>query len=142
MSIVYDYLLGKLRTSDSGGNSTIYFKDEVEVTTTSANFNSTTPTNVPNMTYTITQAGDYVFYGIVNCINEESKEVEMYFAKNGTTITSSVISDRHQKNDNQSIQGTYPLDGLVVGDVITIQMNTIGFDVDITTRRMLIQSWG
>ena len=119
-----------------------YFKAEVEVTTASNNFNSNTPTNVPDMTYTITQAGDYVFYAIVNCNNDENEELDMYFAKNGTTITNSVVTDRQQKDQDQSIQGTYPIDGLVIGDVITVQFDTRGDNVDLATRRMLIQSWG
>ncbi len=119
-----------------------YFKAEVEVTTPSNNFNSTTPTNVPDMTYTITQDGDYVFYAAVSCNNDQNEELDMYFAKDGTTITNSVLIDRQQKNQDQSIQNTYPIDGLVVGDIITVQFDTRGDNVDLGTRRMLIQSWG
>ena len=119
-----------------------YFKAEVEVTTPSANFNSTTPTNVPDMTFTITQDGDYVFYAAVSCNNDQNEELDMYFAKDGTTITNSVLIDRQQKNQDQSIQNTYPIDGLVVGDIITVQFDIRGDNVDLGTRRMLIQSWG
>jgi hypothetical protein len=121
--------------------SSSYFKADVEVTTTSNNFNSSTPTNIPDMTYTITQDGDYVFYSVVNCNNDENEELEMYFAKNGTTINNSIVTDRQQKNQDQSIQNTYPIDGLIVGDVITVQFDTRGDNVDLETRRMLIQSW-
>jgi len=118
-----------------------YFKADLEVTTTSNNFNSSTPTNVPDMTYTITQDGDYVFYAVVNCNSDENEELEMYFAKNGTTVNNSIVTDRQQKNQDQSLQNTYPIDGLVVGDVITVQFDTRGDNVDLETRRMLIQSW-
>ena len=118
-----------------------YFKAEVLSTTNSNNFNSNTPTNIPDITYTITQDGDYVFYSVVNCNNDENEELEMYFAKNGTTINNSIVTDRQQKNQDQSIQNTYPVDGLVIGDVITVQFNTRGDNVDLLTRRMLVQSW-
>ena len=118
-----------------------YFKAEVLSTTNSNNFNSNTPTNIPDITYTITQDGDYVFYSVVNCNNDENGELEMYFAKNGTTINNSIVTDRQQKNQDQSIQNTYPVDGLVIGDVITVQFNTRGDNVDLLTRRMLVQSW-
>ena len=121
--------------------SSSYLKADVEVTTTSNNFNSSTPTNVPDMTYTITQDGDYVFYAVVNCDNDQNEELDMYFAKNGTTINNSIVTDRQQKNQDQSIQNTYPIDGLVIGDVITVQFDTRGDNVDLETRRMLIQSW-
>jgi len=118
-----------------------YFKAEVVVTTVSNNFNSNTPTDVPGMTYTIIKDGDYIFYGLVNCNNDENEELDMYFAKGGTTDVNSIVTDRQQKNNDQSIQGTYPIDGLVVGDVITVQFNTRGDNVDLQTRRMLVQSW-
>jgi len=121
--------------------SSSYFKADLEVTTTSNNFNSNTPTNVPDMTYTITQDGDYVFYAVVNCSNDQNEELDMYFAKNGTTINNSIVTDRQQKNQDQSIQNTYPVDGLVIGDVITVQFDTRGDNLDLETRRMLIQSW-
>ena len=121
--------------------SSSYFKAEVLSTTNSNNFNSNTPTNIPDLSFTITQDGDYVFYSAVNCNNDENEELEMYFAKNGTTINNSIITDRQQKNQDQSIQNTYPVDGLVIGDVITVQFNTRGDNVDLLTRRMLIQSW-
>tara|TARA_R110002167_G_C12675868_1_gene651090 strand:+ start:891 stop:1949 length:1059 start_codon:yes stop_codon:yes gene_type:complete len=118
-----------------------YFKAEVISTTSSNNFNSNTPTNVPDLSFTITQDGDYVFYSVVNCNNDQNEELDMYFAKNGTTETDSLTIDRQQKNSDQSVQSTYPIDGLVIGDVITVQFNTRGDNVDLLTRRMLIQSW-
>ena len=121
--------------------SSSYFKSEVLSTTNSNNFNSNTPTNVPDLSFTITQDGDYVFYSVVNCNNDQNEELDMYFAKNGTTETDSLTIDRQQKNSDQSVQSTCPIDGLVIGDVITVQFNTRGDNVDLLTRRMLIQSW-
>lgn len=123
--------------------STDYFKDEVVVVTTSNNFNSSTPTNIPGMTYTIPVGfdGDYVFYTIVNCNNDQNEELDMYFAVNGTTILNSRVTDRQQKNQDQSIQGTYPINGLVAGNVVTVQFDTRNDNVDLELRRILIQSW-
>jgi hypothetical protein len=118
-----------------------YFKDTVLVTTPSANFNSNTPTDIPGMTYTITQDGDYVFYTVVNGNNDQNEELDMYYALNATTDLDSVVTDTQKKNNDQSTQSTHHFDGLVIGDTITVQYNTRGDNVDLQTRRMLIQSW-
>ena len=85
--------------------------------------------------------GDYVFYSVINGKNEQNEEADMYFALNSVTIIESVVTVRMQKKQDHSIQNTYPLDGLVAGDIITVQLNTRGDNVDLETRRILIQSW-
>jgi hypothetical protein len=121
--------------------TTTYLKDRVVVITSSNNFNSNVPANVPDLTYTITQDGDYVFYAIVNNNNDQNEELEMYFAINGSPILDSVVYQTERKNQDDSIQGTYDINGLVNGDVVTVQLDTRGDNVDLLTRRMLIQSW-
>jgi len=119
-----------------------YLKVQVTETTASNNFSSNTPTNVPGLTYTITVDGDYVLYSIINGECDNNEEMELYFAKNGTTDIDSLAQDRWQKKNVQSVQSTYALDGLVVGDVITVQLNTNNDDVDLQNRRLLLQTWG
>lgn len=121
----------------SGG----YLKDEVLDNTASNNFNSNSPTNVPSLTYTVTQDGDYVFYSIINGKNEQNEESEMFFAKNNVTESDSISTQCWRKKQDHSIQNTYPMNGLVIGDVITVQLDTRNDNIDLETRRMLIQSW-
>jgi hypothetical protein len=118
-----------------------YFKDRVVVITNSNDFNSNVPANVPGLTYTITQDGDYVLYAIVNNNNDQNEELEMYFAINGVTILDSIVFQTERKNQDDNIQGTYDITGLVDGDIVTVQLDTRGDNVDLLTRRMLIQSW-
>ncbi len=87
-------------------------------------------------------SGDYVLYSIINGECDNNEEMELYFAKNGTTDIDSIAQDRWQKKNMQSVQSTYALDGLVVGDVITVQLNTNNDDVDLENRRLLLQTWG
>ena len=124
------------------GSESSYLKIQVVETTSSNNFSSNAPVNVPNLTYTIAVDGDYVLYTIINGECDQNEEIEVYFANNGVTITDSIAQDRWQKKDDQSAQNTYSLNGLVVGDVITVQLNTNGDDVDLENRRLLLQSWG
>ena len=129
-------------TSDISELQNKYLKDEVVVTAASNNFNSNVPTNVPGMTYTITRDGDYVFYAIINGNNDQNEELDMFFALNGSTINDSLAYSRWQKNNDQSIQNTFPIDGLQVGDIVTVQLNTRNDNVDLDNRRILIQTWG
>lgn len=118
-----------------------YFKDSVLVTTDSNNFNSNIPSDVTGLSYVITADGDYVFYSIVNTNNDQNEELEMYYAVNGVTILDSVVIDRQQKNQDQSMQNTLAIDGLIIGDIVTVQFNTRNDNVDLRIRRILIQSW-
>jgi len=123
--------------------ATTYFKDEVVVVTNSNNFNSNTPSDAPGLTYTIPAGkdGDYVFYTIVNCNNDQNEDLECYFALNGTTVIESEARVTQRKNQDDSVQNTFPFDGLVAGDTVTVQLNTNNDNVDLETRRILIQSW-
>lgn len=124
----------------SGGGGS-YFKDSVIITSNSNNFNSGSPTDIPLMTYTITQDGDYILYAVVNANPDKDEGFCLYYAVNGTTVTDSIVCQEFKKNKDVSIQGTWDVDGLVIGDVITIQGDTMNDNQDLTTRRIIIQSW-
>jgi len=118
-----------------------YFKDSVIITSNSNNFNSGTPTDIPLMTYTITQDGDYVLYAIVNTNPDQDEGFNLYYAINGVTVNNSIVCQEFKKNKDVSIQGTWDVDGLVIGDVITIQGDTQNDNQDLLTRRIIVQSW-
>jgi len=124
----------------SGGGGS-YFKDSVIITSNSNNFNSGSPTDIPLMTYTITQDGDYILYAIVNTNPDQDEGFNIYYAVNGTTVTNSIVCNEFKKNKDVSIQGTWDVDGLVIGDIITIQGDTQGDNQDLRDRRIIIQSW-
>jgi len=123
------------------GGST-YIKDRIVVTTASPNFNSGTPTNVPGLTYNIPTDGDYILYTIVNINSDQNEGALLYFAVDGVTDLDSEVGVRVQKNDDESIQCTFDIDGLTAGQVITVQLDTNNDNMDLNTRRILVQSWG
>lgn len=126
-------------TSAADGNT--YFASQVIDTSASANFNSTTPTNVPGLTFTITQAGDYVLYSLINLSNDQDFTLECYFAKNGTMDSNSKSCLQPKKNTDNSVQNIYLMTGLVASDVITVQLNTQGDNTDLDLRRLLVQKY-
>ena len=128
-------------TIDASGGGGSYFKDSVVITSASNNFNSGSPTDIPLMTYTITQDGDYILYAIVNTNPDSDEGFNLYYAINGTTVNDSIVCNEFKKNKDVSIQGTWDVDGLVIGDIITIQADTNNDNQDILTRRIIVQSW-
>jgi hypothetical protein len=120
----------------------IYLKDSVIVTTPSNSFSSNVPVDVPGLTYTITQDGDYTFYTIINRKKKASDEADIFFAKNGITILDSESTDNEERNKVKSAQNMFIIDNLSVGDVITVRMDTNGSNIDLNNRRLIIQSWG
>ena len=53
------------------------------------------------------------------------------------------IMDFAKKNEGQSVQLTYPIDSLVIGDVIQVYINNDNVDVDsLVLGRIVAQSWG
>ncbi len=128
-------------TIDASGGGGSYFKDSVIITSNSNNFNSGTPTDIPLMTYTITQDGDYILYAVVNSNPDQDEGFDIYYAVNGVTVSDSIVRQEFKKNKDVSIQGTWDVDGLVIGDVITIQGDTNNDNQDLKTRRIIIQSW-
>ena len=128
-------------TIDASGGGGAYFKDSVVITSNSNNFNSGSPTDIPLMTYTITQNGDYILYAVVNSNPDSDEGFNLYYAINGTTVNDSIVCNEFKKNKDVSIQGTWDVDGLVIGDIITIQGDTNSDNQDLRTRRIIIQSW-
>jgi hypothetical protein len=128
-------------TIDASGGGGAYFKDSVVITSNSNNFNSGSPTDIPLMTYTITQNGNYILYAIVNTNPDQDEGFNLYYAINGTTVNDSIVCNEFKKNKDVSIQGTWDVDGLVIGDIITIQADTQNDNQDILTRRIIVQSW-
>jgi len=118
-----------------------YAKQSVVVTTPSLNFNSGAPVNVPGLTLNVAADGDYVIYICVNINSDQNEEADLYVAVDGVADTQSVAFSRLQKNQDESIDLTFDIDGLTAGQVITAQLNTRNDNMDLLTRRMIIQSW-
>ena len=138
-SISYADLLTQLQAAIGS----TYTKAEVLITSGSIS-GSASDVAVPSLTYTITQDGDYVIYAVlsVDIAGTDMKPFSLMLFKNGVKETNSVTMDFAKKNENQSIQLTYAMDGLVATDVIAVYCNNDNVDVDtIITGRMLIQSW-
>ena len=119
------------------------------------NFNTNTLTDVPNMQLTIASNGNYSFVSTINCNNDENEEVEVTLAitpissRSITLIDGTVQSltagvqfsfvkqlqfDTQKKNQDQTIQRDFIIDGLLVGDEIDVQLNTRGDNVDLDNR--------
>ena len=103
-----------------------YFKDEVLITSGTISA-SASDQPVPGLTYTIPslKGGDYVFYAVisVDIDNDDMKPLAIMLFKNGTKQTNSETVDFAKKNEKQSVQLTYALDGLVPTDVIAVYVN-------------------
>jgi len=103
-----------------------YFKDEVLITSGTISA-SASDQAVPGLTYTIPslKGGDYVFYAVisVDIDNDDMKPLAIMLFKNGTKQTNSETVDFAKKNEKQSVQLTYALDGLVPTDVIAVYVN-------------------
>jgi len=119
------------------------------------NFNSNALTNVPNMQLTIASNGNYSFVSTINCNNDNDEEVEVTLAitpissRNITLIDGTVQAltagvqfsfvkqlqfDTQKKKQDQTLQRDFILNGLIVGDLIDVQLNTRGDNVDIDNR--------
>ena len=125
----------------SGGLT--YTKAEVLITSGSIS-GSASDQAVPSLTYTIPADGNYVIFAMisVDIAGTDMKPISLMLFKNGVKETNSVTMDFAKKNENQSIQLTYAMDGLVNTDVIAVYVNNDNVDIDaIITGRMLIQKW-
>jgi len=141
---IYNPLLKKGFQQLSEGGSGTYFKADVLITSGSVS-GSASDQAVPSLTYTITQDGDYVVYAMisVDIENTDAKPMSLMIFKNGVKEDYSETMDFAKKNEHQSLQLTYALDGLVATDVIAVYVNNDNVDIDtILHGRMLMQSWG
>ncbi len=132
-----DSILG----SPSGG----YYKAEVLITSGSVS-GSASDQAVPSLTWTVPSGkdGDYVIYAVlsVDIAGTDMKPMSLMIFKNGVKETNSVTMDFAKKNENQSLQLTYALDGLVATDVIAIYVNNDNVDINtIITGRILAQKF-
>ncbi len=122
-----------------------YFKAEVLITSGSVSA-SASDVAVPSLTYTIPagKGGDYVIYAMisVDIAGTDMKPMSLMVFKNGVKEAYSETMDYAKKNENQSLQLTYAMDGLVATDVIAIYVNNDNTDIDtIHHGRILMQSW-
>jgi len=122
-----------------------YYKDVTLITSGSIS-GSASDQAVPSLTFTIPvgKDGDYVVYAMisVDIDNTDMKPMSIMIFKNGSKEDYSETMDYAKKNENQSIQLTYSMDGLVATDVIAVYVNND--NVAITTihhGRLLLQSW-
>ena len=125
---------------------TPYRKGEVSINNAGSILASTSDQAVPGLAYEIPSGedGDYVVYAVlsVDIANDDMKPFSIMLFKNGTKEDNSVTMDFAKKNENQSIQLTFAMDGLVVTDLIEVYINNDDVDVDaILLGRMLLQSW-
>ena len=122
-----------------------YKKAEVLINTGSISA-SASDQAVPGLTYTIPSGkdGDYVVYAVlsVDIDNSDMKPFSIMLFKNDVKEANSVTMDFAKKNENQSVQLTFAMDGLVATDVIAVYINNDDVDVlSISVGRMLLQSW-
>jgi len=139
-SINYQNLLTQLTAAIGSSN---YFKAEVLITSGSIGA-SASDQAVPSLTYTITDAGNYVIYAVlsVDIAGSDMKPFSLMIFKNGVKETNSVTMDFAKKNENQSVQLTFAMDGLVATDVIAIYVNNDNTAINtIIHGRLLMQSW-
>ena len=71
----------------------------------------------------------------------DAKPFGVMLYKNGVLIPNSLTVDFAKKNEGQSIQLTYPIDGLVIGDIIAVYANNDNITSTVLLGRMLIQKW-
>ena len=122
-----------------------YFKAEVLITSGSIS-GSASDQAVPGLTYTIPSAkdGNYVIYAVlsVDIAGTDMKPISLMVFKNGVKETNSVTMDFAKKNENQSVQLTYAIDGLVATDVVAIYVNNDNVNIDaIVSGRILAQKF-
>ena len=136
---------------DSAGADTIlgggaaYFKADVLITSGSISASGSDQA-VPSLTYTIPAGkdGDYIIYAVlsVDIAGTDMKPFALMLFKNGVKETNSVTMDFAKKNENQSVQLTYAMDGLVATDVIAVYCNNDNVAVNtIINGRILAQKF-
>jgi hypothetical protein len=103
-----------------------------------------TPTDVPTLSLTVAETGDYIVYGSVNFdnLNLDNSGVELAFAVNNTTTTQPwAVSPMAKKKKYNGTQGTWGSVSLTAGQTITLRMSTGGSSADIESRKLYIATW-
>jgi hypothetical protein len=136
-----------LRSTDwtTFNNKATYYKNVTLITSGSVGA-SASDQAVPGLTFTIpaSKNGDYVIYAMisVDIAGTDMKPMSIMVFKNGAKQTYSETMDFAKKNENQSVQLTYAMDGLVATDVIAIYVNNDNVAINtIIHGRLLMQSW-
>ena len=119
-----------------------YFQDTVVITTGTLAAN-VADIPVPALTYTMSEAGNYVIFAMLSVNNggQDAKPFGLMLYKNGVLIPNSLTVDFAKKNEGQSIQLTYPENGLIIGDTIAVYCNNDNITSTVVLGRMLIQKW-
>lgn len=119
-----------------------YFQDTVTITSGTLSA-SASNIAVPSLTYTITEAGNYVIFSMISVDigGSDAKPFGVMLYKNGVLIPNSLTVDFAKKNEGQSIQLTYPVDGLAIGDIIAVYANNDNITSTVLLGRMLLQKW-
>lgn len=120
------------------------------------NFSSNVFTDIPDMQLAIDRDGDYTFVATVNCNNDQNEEIDLTIGltpitnrvinlPDGTTVSVNAgsqfvsdfqqVRDRQQKNQDQTLSGTFLLDALEDGDLVDFLLNTRNDNVDLENRR-------
>jgi len=138
---------GYLRSTDwtTFNNKATYYKNVTLITSGSVGA-SASDQAVPGLTFTIPAGknGDYVVYAMisVDIAGTDMKPMSIMVFKNGAKQTYSETMDFAKKNENQSVQLTFAMDGLVATDVIAIYVNNDNIAINtIIHGRLLMQSW-
>ena len=138
---------GYLRSTNfvSFFNKATYYKN-VTLITSGTVAGSASDQAVPGLTFPIpaTKDGDYIVYAMisVDIENTDAKPMSLMVFKNGVKENYSETMDYAKKDEHQSLQLTYAIDGLVATDVIAIYVNNDNVDIDVILHgRLLLQSW-
>jgi hypothetical protein len=128
-----------------GAAASAYFKAEVLITSGSISASGSDQA-VPSLTYTIpaSKDGNYIIYAVlsVDIAGTDMKPFALMLFKNGVKEANSVTMDFAKKNENQSVQLTYAMDGLVATDVISVYCNNDNVAVNtIINGRILAQKF-
>lgn len=144
--ITYQDFLAMIQADITFPPSSSYFKAEVTIATGVGGAISGSGSDQPvnTLSYTITQDGDFVFFAMVSVdiAGTDAKPFSIMLYKNGVKENDSVTMDFAKKNEQQSVQLTFPIDSLVIGDVIQVYINNDNIDVDsLVLGRIVAQSW-
>ena len=147
-----DGTTGQVLTTNGAGvaswstpSASEYFKAEILINSGSISA-SNSDQAVIGLTYTIPSGknGDYVIYAVISADidNSDMRPMALMIYKNGVKESNSVTMDFAKKNENQSVQLTFAMDGLVATDVVAIYVNNDNEDInDIIVGRILAQKF-
>jgi len=144
--ITYEDFLAMVQADITFPPTSTYFKAEVTIATGVGGSISASASNQPvnTLNYTITQDGDYVFFAMVSVdiAGTDAKPFSIMLYKNAVLEADSLTMDFAKKSEQQSVQLTFAIDSLVIGDVIQVYINNDNINVDsLVLGRIIAQSW-